>query len=299
MPHSYMFHIMAKHFMGGSGFFLLILLLLFSISFTVHIAIDVDDEAIGKKMDEPHSSSFQETPFPSSLMFDPYEEYRHVVFDKTVIIMGNTIMQEPDKITNQTSRTDLDSEQMQLLPRAENSQPFDDMTRMLSRQELQEQQRLNKQNQLNYPRSSAEAIYPSRVTSTSNMLNQSEISARSFWFPSIPSYYCHGSYSFVIEGTAKLDSEELETADRYPVTIKILTDKLRLSSMVDNTEVAGELHIGGNRDIGNFDTLSDHGVTKATDDVGNTNTTKFVQDVHNFDIQRIENNCRIHVYNSK
>ena len=73
--------------------------------------------------------------------------------------------------------------------------------------------------------------------------NQDNTVSKSQWFPSVPSYFCNGEYSFVIEGIANLDLDKLKKADQYKVTIKILTDKLGLTSLHDHKGIMGVLDI--------------------------------------------------------
>jgi osmotically-inducible protein OsmY len=274
-------------------------LLLVANIFTTPPTIAIDEVATATKLDNLYSTNFSATPFPSSLVFDPYEEYRHVVLDRTVTIMGNIMLQEHGNTNDQNDSIEMNPEQTHQSLRAQESQQyFDDIAKRLSLQS-QQQQQLNEQLQLKHPEPLSEPIYPVKQASSPETRNQKEIVSKSSWFPSIPSYYCDGSYSFIIEGTAKLDLDKLKIANQYPVTIKILTDKLGVTSMDGNKEVAGELHIGNNQYIGDNANASDYNV-RETDDVYNTNATnKFAPDIHNLDIQRIQNNCRIHVYNSK
>jgi len=282
-----MHHVLAKPLIRSSAFFLLMLLLLVANIFMTPPTIAFDEVATVTKLDNLYSTNFSATPFPSSLVFDPYEEYRHVVLDRTVTIMGNIMLQEHDNTTDQDNGIDMNSEQTHQSVRAQESQS-------------QQQQQLNEKLQLKHLEPLNEPIYPIKQPSSPEALNQKKIVTKSSWFPSIPSYYCDGSYSFIIEGTAKLDLDKLKIANQYPVTIKILTDKLGVTSMDGNKDVTGELHIGNNQYFGDNANASDHNVRETDDDVYNTNATnKSVPESHNLDIQRIQNNCRIHVYNSK
>jgi hypothetical protein len=291
-----MHHVLGKPLIRNSAFLLLILLLLVANIYSTSPTIAIGEVATTTKLDNLYSTNFSITPFPSSLVFDPYEEYRHVVLDRTVTIMGNKMLEELDNITDQDNSIDMNSRQTHQSLRAQESQQiFDDTAEQFSQQSQQEQ-KLNEQVQLKHQGPLNKTNYPVKQTSNSETRNQNEIVTKSSWFPSIPSYYCDGAYSFIIEGTAKLNLDKMKIGNQYPVTIKILTD--RLVSMDGNMEVAGELHIGGDQDFGDNANASVFNVRETS--VNNTNATdKFAADIHNLDIQRIQNNCRIYVYNSK
>ena len=143
------------------------------------------------------------------------------------------------------------------------------------------------------------SIYTTPQPAIPEANNQGKVVSRSSWFPSVPSYFCDGEYSFVIKGTARLDLEKLQQADQYDVTIKILTDKFGLSRTEDHEGVTGILGIADHGD------LQDSGIGRNSDSRENTrviNSSDVINDLSpdtgNLDIERIQNNCRVHVYNT-
>ena len=102
-----------------------------------------------------------------------------------------------------------------------------------------------------------------------------------------------------LKGTARLDLEKLKQADQYDVTIKILTDKFGLSRTEDHEGVTGILGIADHED------LQDSGIERNSDSRENTRVNNsgdaindLPPDTGNLEIEKIQNNCRVHVYNT-
>ncbi len=135
MLQGFIHHVLAKPLIRSSIFFLLMLFLPVAIIFMTPPTIAIDEVATASKLDNLYSTNFSATPFPSSLVFDPYEEYRHVVLDRTVTIMGNIMLQELENTTDQDNSIDMNSEQTHQSVRSQESQRFfDGMTKRLGLQ---------------------------------------------------------------------------------------------------------------------------------------------------------------------
>lgn len=194
MLQGFIHHVLAKPLIRSSIFFLLMLFLPVAIIFMTPPTIAIDEVATASKLDNLYSTNFSATPFPSSLVFDPYEEYRHVVLDRTVTIMGNIMLQELENTTDQDNSIDMNSEQTHQSVRSQESHRFfDGMTKRLGLQSQQQQQQLNENLQLKHLGQLNEPTYPIKQLSSPEARNQKEIVTKSSWFPSIPSYYCDGS----------------------------------------------------------------------------------------------------------
>lgn len=259
------------------------------------------EPAAAAKLDNLYSTNFNAVSFPSSLMFDPFEEYRHVVFDRTVTIMGRVLLDDIDKINVTESNISTTSQQANESPRVQESQQLINnrgIQTQHQRSQIQQEDQWQEQLGMANHGSFAGPVYIVPQTAIPEANNQEKMISRSPWFPSVPSFFCDGEYSFVIEGTAKLDLDKLKKADQYDVKIKILTDKLGVSTIEDHGKVTGILGIS------DYEYLQDNGIGRDNDTSENTrviNSSDAIhdQDSNNLDIEKIQNSCRVHIYNTR
>jgi hypothetical protein len=293
-----MLQIRLHEIIGHFTSFLVLSILVFNM--IIAYAPNAVEPAVAAKLDNPYSTNFNTVTFPSFLKFDPFEEYRHVVFDRTVTIMGQVLLNGTDNIKDtETSEHILDSPS-----RVQESQQLTDSKRIQTesqqrQSQMQERDRWQEPLQMTNQATFLGPIYTAPQPAIPEANNQGKVVSRSTWFPSVPSYFCDGEYSFVIRGTARLDLEKLKQADQYDVTIKILTDKFGLSPTEDHEGVTGILGIADHED------LQDSGIGRNSYSRENTRVISssdvindLFPDTGNLDIERIQNNCRVHVYNT-
>ena len=283
--------------------FLVLSILVFNM--IIAYAPNAVEPAVAAKLDNLYSTNFNTVTFPSFLKFDPFEEYRHVVFDRTVNIMGQVLLDDTDNIKDTETNISTTSQHILDSPsRVQESQQLTNSKRIQTeaqQRQSQTQEREHWQEPLLMTNQTSllGSIYTTPQPAIPEANNQGKVVSRSSWFPSVPSYFCDGEYSFVIKGTARLDLEKLKQADQYDVTIKILTDKFGLSRTEAHEGVTGILGIADHED------LQDSGIGRNSDSRENTrviNSSDVINDLSpdtgNLDIERIQNNCRVHVYNT-
>ena len=298
-----MLQIRLHEIIGHFTSFLVLSILVFNM--IIAYAPNAVEPAVAAKLDNPYSTNFNTVTFPSFLKFDPFEEYRHVVFDRTVTIMGQVLLNGTDNIKDTETNISTTSQHILDSPsRVQESQQLTDSKRIQTesqqrQSQMQERERWQEPLQMTNQASFLGPIYTAPQPAIPEANNQGKVVSRSTWFPSVPSYFCDGEYSFVIRGTARLDLEKLKQADQYDVTIKILTDKFGLSRTEDHEGVTGILGIADHED------LQDSGIGRNSDSRENTrviNSSDVINDLSpdtgNLDIERIQNNCRVHVYNT-
>ena len=91
-----MLQIHLHEIIGHFTSFLVLSILVFNM--IIVYAPNAVEPAVAAKLDNLYSTNFNTVTFPSFLKFDPFEEYRHVVFDRTVNIMGQVLLDDTDNI---------------------------------------------------------------------------------------------------------------------------------------------------------------------------------------------------------
>lgn len=281
------------------AFSLLVIILMIALS--ISYIPNASEAATIAKLDNLYSTNFASIPFPSFLAFDPFEEYRHVVFDRTVTIMGNVLVNDTDIFTSKLGDNSTASRQVHGLSQMQLSDQAPTNADILSQHHLhstieREEQR---QEQFDVAEQGSFLAPPPKITNL-EANNQDNTVSNSQWFPSVPSYFCNGEYSFVIEGTANLDLDKLKKADQYKVTIKILTDKLGLTSLHDHKGIMGVLDITD--DVHSKNEVIERGNgTSENMHVGDSSptTSDLTLASNNLNIDEIKNTCRVHVYNTR
>lgn len=304
MLHNRSFDTSKKGLTTTSSIASLLIIVTLIIAFSISYAPNASEAATTAKLDKLYSTNFNSIPFPSFLMFDPFEEYRHVVFDRTVTIMGNVLLNDTDNFTSKLGDNSTTSQQVHGPSRMQLSEQALTNNEILTRHRMQlpierEEQR---RGQFDVAKQGSFLGPPYIAPKITNLKanNQDTIVSKSQWFPSVPSHFCDGEYSFVIEGTANLDLDKLKEVDQYKVTIKILTDKLGLTSPDDHKGITGVL------DISDDEHLRDKIVERGNGTSENTHVTDSSLITHdptlasnNFDIEEIRNICRVHIYNTR
>jgi hypothetical protein len=258
--------------------------LLVSIMLITSLAIPDDAKAFEAKatgkLDDLYSSNFSSIPFPSFMTFDPFEEYRHIVFDRTVTIMGDVLLNNTDNSTGKSEGSPTSHHRLQ------------------SHMEREEQRR--EQFDLKKQGSFFGAPYIAPKITNQEPSNQDNIVSKPQWFPSVPAYFCDGQYSFVIEGTANLELDKLKKADLYKVTIKIFADKIGLTSPDDQNGVTGVLDISDDEHLNNKIVERGAGTSENALTANSSLTTHdLTLPNNNLRIDEIKNTCRVHVYNTR
>ena len=284
------------------AFSLVVIMLMIALS--ISYVPNASEAATTAKLDNLYSTNFSSIPFPSFLAFDPFEEYRHVVFDRTVTIMGNVLLNNTDIFTGKlgdnstTSRQVRGPSQMQISEQAPTNADILSQHHLQSTTERKEQ----RQEQFNLAKQGSFLTPPYIAPKITNLeaSNQENTLSNSQWFPAVPSYFCNGEYSFVIKGTANLDLDKLKKADQYKVTIKILTDKLGLTSPHDHKGIIGVLDITDDEYLNNKIIERGNGTSENMRVADSSPTTRdFTLANNNLNIDEIKNTCRVHVYNTR
>jgi hypothetical protein len=274
------------------------------LSLLISYAPNASEAATTAKLDKLYSTNFSSIPFPSFLVFDPFEEYRHVVFDRTVTIMGHVLLNDTDNFTDKVGDGSTTSQQVHESSRVQLSEQPPTNNEILTRHRLQSpierEERWRGQFDVAKQGSSLGPPYVAPKIASLEANNQDKIVSKSQWFPSVPSYFCDGEYSFVIEGTANLDLDKLKKADQYKVTIKILTDKLGLTSPDDHKGITGVLDISSDEHLKDKNVERGNGISENTRAGDSSLTThNLTLASNNLNIEEIKNSCRVHMYNTR
>jgi hypothetical protein len=293
-----------KRLLNTSSFPSFLLLYILIISMLIAYAPNAMELAAAAKLDDQYPTSFNTVPFPSFLKFDPYEEYRHVVFDRTVTIMGKVLLDGIGSGSIDTERNfSATSQHAPESPRAQESQQLTSnkgIQTQLRQPQIQVAEQGQDQLGVTNQESFLGPIYSVSQTAIPGINNQEKMVSRSPWFPSVPAYFCDGEYSLVIKGTASLDLYKLKKANQYDVTIKILADKLGPPTTEGHEGVTGILGIADHEYLqDNFfgkdiDTNENNRVINSSDA-----SHDLPLDISHLDIEKIQNGCRVHVYNAR
>lgn len=266
--------------------------------------------AVHAKLNSLYAPGFHSAPYPTSLLFDPYEEYRHILFDRVVTIMGSVILNEKDSVDSEINNKSVGTSALHLQNFYQSPVYQQQLSDPMEQSPLRKQQnqKTTQAEQLGYPKTVPGPIYSIMQPPGRNGTLQQTNIIKSPWFPAIPSEQCDGSYALVMKGTATLDLDELNGTGQYRVEVEIITDKLGLTAGESPELVSGKLYLGEQEsDKADPHNNDDDGIVNYDDSNGkipNTNVVRYGNqtrdsNVNNLDIEEIQNNCRLHVYNTQ